>query len=148
MGDLKEWEQLGLTDLVHLNEYTKEKILSGGYKTTFHALDVHWVEPICPGIPDGRYVYFQQSNSTFLMWNFSHQRLAKWDGFGYPAPRASTGGCSSLGLDSKGNYGLVYKATENTGGIYRTRVRSNEYQEEYIKPINIRHIPKLGWSFH
>ena len=47
------WEGLGLTDLHHLNEYAKEKMLSHGY-VPFHALSEHWVEPISPGIPDGR----------------------------------------------------------------------------------------------
>ena len=49
-----EWDHLGLSDLVHLNGYTKDKILSGGYHVQFHALNVHWVEPIGPSIPDGR----------------------------------------------------------------------------------------------
>ena len=51
-----EWDQLSLADLVHLNGYTKEKLLSGGYQVQFHALNIHWVEPIGPSIPDSRYV--------------------------------------------------------------------------------------------
>ena len=50
-----EWEHLGLDDLRHFNEYTKEKLLSGGYQVPFYALNVHWVEAIGPSIPDGRY---------------------------------------------------------------------------------------------
>ena len=49
-----EWEHLGLDDLRHFNEYTKEKLLSGGYPVPFYALNVHWVEAIGPSIPDGR----------------------------------------------------------------------------------------------
>ena len=52
-----EWEQLGLSDLVHLNSYSKDKLLSGGYQVQFHALSTNWVEPIGPSIPDGRYVF-------------------------------------------------------------------------------------------
>ena len=57
-----EWEQLGLSDLVHLNGYSKEKLLSGGYQVQFHALATHWVEPIGPAIPDARYVHFPKIN--------------------------------------------------------------------------------------
>ena len=49
-----EWDQLSLADLMHLNGYAKDRLLSGGYQTSFYALDIHWVEPIGPSIPDGR----------------------------------------------------------------------------------------------
>ena len=53
-GDRTEWDQFGLSDLVHLNGYTKDKLLDGGYHVQFHALNPHWVEPIGPSIPDAR----------------------------------------------------------------------------------------------
>ena len=49
-----EWEQLGLADLAHLNDYTKRKLLDGNTTIPFYALDVHWAEAIGPSIPDGR----------------------------------------------------------------------------------------------
>ena len=49
------WEGLALTDLHHLNQYAKDKMLSShGSTIPFHALSDSWVETISPGIPDGR----------------------------------------------------------------------------------------------
>ena len=49
-----DWEALSLSDLNHLNQYSKNKLISSGYPIPFCALNVHWVEPIGPSIPDGR----------------------------------------------------------------------------------------------
>ena len=72
-----------------------------------------------------------------------HQRLPPWDGHGYQATNISTGGCSSLGVDSSGKFGLVYKATESTGGLYRNFTRNGEVHQQYVKPVHVRHIPSL-----
>ena len=76
--------------------------------------------------------------------NFRHQRLGPWDGHGYKAPNRSTGGCSSLGIDSAGQFGLVYKATTNKGGIYRTLSRHENSPHTMIQPIHINNIPQTG----
>ena len=80
--------------------------------------------------------------------NFRHQRLPEWDGFGYNPINTSTGGCSSLGLDSSGKFGLVHKATENTGGIYQNTFRDGKLQQRYVKPLHIRNIPALREYFN
>ena len=54
MSDDSNWERQSLSDLTHLNQYVQNRLLEGGYQVDFHALNVNWVEPICPGIPDGR----------------------------------------------------------------------------------------------
>ena len=80
--------------------------------------------------------------------------MPKWDGAGYSETpnqnsrpsNASTGGCSGLGIDSQGQFGLVYKATENTGGIYRTFTRQGESHQQYVRPVHIRHVPTLRKS--
>ena len=49
-----EWENINLADLTHLNVYVQDNILKSGYPIPFLALNMHWSEPLSPGIPDGR----------------------------------------------------------------------------------------------
>ena len=81
-------------------------------------------------------------SSLNLKPKFRHQRLPEWDGHGYNPPNISTGGCSSLGVDVDGRFGLVYKAIKNTGGIYRVNPRSPQIHQ-YVQPIPTRNIPNL-----
>ena len=47
-------ERLGQADLDHINQYTKNRMLTHGYTIPFRALSDQWVEAISPGVPDGR----------------------------------------------------------------------------------------------
>ena len=54
--DPNEWENYSLGDLTHINCYIRDRLLAGGYQVPFIALNMHWAEPLCPSIPDGRYI--------------------------------------------------------------------------------------------
>ena len=70
--------------------------------------------------------------------------MGSWDGFGYSTPNSSTGGCSSLGLDAQGKFGLVYKATTKTGGIYRRLSRHKNAPSQLITPMTITTMSNMG----
>ena len=69
--------------------------------------------------------------------------MGKWNGIDYQPEYKSTGGCSSLGVDSEGKFGLVYKATESSGGIYRyaTDEFGQDYHD-YMYPLHFNEIPE------
>ena len=73
---------------------------------------------------------------------FRHKRLPPWDGHGYNAENVSTSGCSSLGVDVDGRFGLVYKAIRNTGGNYRVNPQTPQIHQ-FVQPVHVRHIPSL-----
>ena len=72
-----------------------------------------------------------------------HQKLGRWNGSEYEAEFRSTGGCSGLGVSSDGELGLVYKATESSGGVYRTLVDDNGTIHDYQFPLSTTEIPEL-----
>ena len=72
-----------------------------------------------------------------------HRRLGNWDGKGFIAPNASTGGCSALGVDSESKFAFVYKATENTGGLYRSMSHIPGSEHQYILPQLVQDIPDM-----
>lgn len=62
-----DWRNLSLNDLTEINRSANlrmQKMLNSPQLSaddrklfTFHALNMHWVDPLCPAIPDGRYVF-------------------------------------------------------------------------------------------
>ena len=73
---------------------------------------------------------------------FRHRRLGKWNGIDYQPKYKSTGGCSTLGVDSEGTFGLVYKATESSGGVYRYATDESGYDyHDYMYPLHFNEIP-------
>ena len=72
MGDSKSipgldphsWQNLSLTDLTELNCLTTQRLQKirdnlvhnnePDESLDFYALNMHWVDPLCPAIPDGR----------------------------------------------------------------------------------------------
>ena len=73
----------------------------------------------------------------------SHQKVGPWDGTEYKSEYKSTGGCSTLGASSDGELCLVYKATESSGGVYRTLVEDGESYHDYQFPLSTTEIPEL-----
>ena len=63
--------------------------------------------------------------------------MGNFDGYGYHTPNFSSGGCSSLGLDSQGKFGLVYKSTSKDGGIWRTMTHHPKAPHTLIQPIHV-----------
>ena len=59
-----DWRNLSLNDLTEINRSANlrmQKVLDSNQLSeqdrkifTFHALQMHWVDPLCPAIPDGR----------------------------------------------------------------------------------------------
>ena len=59
-----DWRNLSLNDLTEINRSASvrmQKMLNSTQLSdedrkifTFHALQMHWVDPLCPAIPDGR----------------------------------------------------------------------------------------------
>ena len=66
--DPHSWQNLSLTDLTDLNCLTSKRLekIRGALvhndaadaSLEFYALNMHWIDPLCPAIPDGRYVIF------------------------------------------------------------------------------------------
>ena len=64
--DPHSWQNLSLTDLTDINCQTTKRLqkIRGALVNAdapdasleFYALNMHWVDPLCPAIPDGRYV--------------------------------------------------------------------------------------------
>ena len=48
-----------------------------------------------------------------------------------------------MGVSSDGELGLVYKATESSGGIYRTLVEDGQDYHDYQYPLSTTEIPEL-----
>ena len=55
----------------------------------------------------------------------------------------STGGASGLGIDSENHYGLVYKATGRTGGIYKTMSHLSGSHHQYVPPMHVKSILRM-----
>ena len=137
-----EWQKMGMDDLECLNTYSRCKIDAKGPNLPFYALNRHWAEPISPGIPDGRYVIKTPNPFEILNLHFSHQILGAWDGHSHSSS-GTIGGCSAIGVDSEGRFGLVHKANQNHGGIFRTISNHQDSQHRLIQPIQIRFIPEM-----
>ena len=64
--DPHSWQNLSLNDLTEINRKTNARLQKMRDHTVpeseqdplleFFALNMHWVDPLCPGIPDGRFV--------------------------------------------------------------------------------------------
>ena len=82
--------------------------------------------------------------STFLIFIliFRHQLLGAWNGHSHKSNK-TIGGCSALGVTSQGQFGLVYKANQNTGGIFRTLSTHPDSQHRLVHPIHIKYIPEM-----
>lgn len=73
--------------------------------------------------------------------------MGPWNGYGHSTNNESTGGCSSLGVDSEGQFGLVYKATSKHGGIYRNLSKHTGAPHHLVNPISVFEIPTMGMSY-
>ena len=69
--------------------------------------------------------------------------MGSFDGYGYRTPNFSSGGCSGLGLDSQGNYGLVYKATSKNGGVWRNLSYHLLAPHHLVTPVHVDYIPYM-----
>ena len=63
--------------------------------------------------------------------------MGNYDGYGYHTPHFSNSGCSSLGLDSQGRFGLVYKATSKDGGVWRDLSHHKNAQHTLVNPVHV-----------
>ena len=119
------WLATTTDDLVDINRYARDKILSSQIGR-FYPIQGRWFDPFGPGISDGRYVFktlflskiiFQENS---LKLSYSRHRLLP-NSFEPPTGEEnSLSGCSGLGVDTEHNYGLVYKAVGIECGIYRS----------------------------
>ena len=82
-----------------------------------------------------------------MISHFRHQKLGPWNGTEFEAKYKSTGGCSALGFSSDGELSLVYKATESSGGVYRTLVDGDKTYHDYQYPLLTTEIPELRKYF-
>lgn len=69
--------------------------------------------------------------------------MGNFDGYGYHTPNFSSGGCSGLGIDSQGKYGLVYKATSKDGGVWRDLSHHPSAPHQLITPVHVDYIPYM-----
>ena len=59
-----DWRNLSLNDLTQINQNANQRMQKvqesnqinpqDRHLYTFYALQMHWVDPLCPAIPDGR----------------------------------------------------------------------------------------------
>ena len=75
-----DWRNLSLNDLTQINQSGHQRMQKMQEKKnldpdekklyTFYALQMHWVDPLCPAIPDGRYVLSIRNSSDLNPFSF------------------------------------------------------------------------------